>query len=74
MKIIIPSFSERSYLEFDPLRLNSRVNIEIEFQTLNNEGILLYNRDLKSGFGAYVSLSVRKGQVDFRWVKDRFTR
>ena len=66
MKIIIPSFSENSHLEFESLRLNSRATLEIEFQTLNNEGILLYNGNRASSVGAFVAISVRKGRVDFR--------
>lgn len=63
----VPSFAGKSYLEFRKLHhANRELSIEMEFKTLNNDGILLYSAQQANGQGDYITLSVKDGHVQFR--------
>ncbi|XP_076451600.1 agrin-like isoform X2 [Babylonia areolata] len=64
----VPSFNGRSFIEVP--RINkARVDLSIEvvFQTLNKDGIILFNAQNPDGTGDFVSLAVREGFVEFRF-------
>ena len=63
---IVPSFAGKSYIEFAQIEANPEVVIELEFRTLNNDGMLLYMGQQESGEGDFLSLTVKEGHVEFR--------
>ena len=65
--LMMPSFAGRSYLELVRIHhVNKELTMEVEFRTLNNDGILVYAGQNENGQGDYVSLSVKDGHVEFR--------
>ena len=70
MNYVVPSFSGQSYLRLDKLHhANRELSIEMDFKSLNEEGILLYSADEHDKPGDFVSLSLRDGFVEFRCVR-----
>ncbi|XP_071109971.1 agrin-like isoform X3 [Haliotis cracherodii] len=64
----VPSFSGKSYLRVPRIRkANKNLNIEVVFQTLNKDGILLFNSQNKNGSGDFISLAIKDGFVEFRY-------
>ncbi len=64
---MMPSFAGRSYLELSRVHhVNKELTIELEFRTLNNDGLLLYAGQNENGQGDFMSLSVKEGHVEFR--------
>ncbi|XP_067659548.1 agrin-like isoform X2 [Haliotis asinina] len=64
----VPSFSGKSYLKVPRIRkANKNLNIEVVFQTLNKDGILLFNSQNKNGSGDFISLAIKDGFIEFRY-------
>ncbi|PVD37045.1 hypothetical protein C0Q70_04038 [Pomacea canaliculata] len=64
----VPSFSGRSYIQLPHIQKASRdLSIEVVFQTLNTDGIILFNAQNPDGTGDFVSLTVNGGFVEFRF-------
>ena len=42
------------------------ITMDIEFRTLNNDGILLYSAQSLEGRGDFISLAIKDGYVEFR--------
>ena len=67
MSYTVPSFSGQSYLRLKQLHhVNRELHIELEFKSLNEEGILLYSGEEQEQAGDFVSLALRNGFVEFR--------
>jgi coxsackievirus/adenovirus receptor len=45
---------------------NMDLTIEIDFRTLNDDGILLYNGNSMDGGGDFLSLAMKDGYLEFR--------
>uniref|UniRef100_T1L3L3 Agrin n=1 Tax=Tetranychus urticae TaxID=32264 RepID=T1L3L3_TETUR len=65
--ISIPGFLGNSLIELPRLQAYSRLSIEMEFISYTESAILLYNGQTVSGEGDFVSLSIRKGHIEFRY-------
>ncbi|XP_064610786.1 agrin-like isoform X2 [Liolophura sinensis] len=64
----VPSFSGQSYLVLPGFPQVSReLTIELEFRSLNKDGILLYTGQHLSGGRDFVALAVIDGYVEFRF-------
>ncbi|XP_049855385.1 agrin-like [Schistocerca gregaria] len=63
----IPSFDGQAYIEMKRLKAHNKLNIEIEFITYANDGLLLYNQQKEDGTGDFVSLAIVQGHVEFRY-------
>ncbi|XP_029165671.1 agrin-like isoform X4 [Nylanderia fulva] len=63
----IPSFDGKSYVRMNRLKGYHRFNIEIEFKTYADNGIILYNQQKSDGTGDFVSLAIIDGYVQFRY-------
>ena len=64
-----PSFGGKSYLEFSKIHhANRELTVELEFKTLNRDGILLFSSQSNDGNGDFISLGIKNGYVQFRWV------
>ena len=67
MRYKVPSFSGRSFIELKKLsNVNREVAIEMTFSTANNDGILLYSAQQKTGQGDFIALAIEKGHIIFR--------
>lgn len=63
----VPSFSGQSYLVLPGFpQVSKELTIELEFRSLNKNGILLYTGQHLSGGRDFVSLAVNDGYVEFR--------
>ncbi|XP_070206823.1 agrin-like isoform X2 [Littorina saxatilis] len=63
-----PSFSGRSFIEVPRIeKANEDLSIEVVFDTLNKDGIILFNAQNTDGTGDFVSLAVRDGFIEFRF-------
>ena len=66
-EFIVPSFNGRSFIEVPRIqKARTDLSIEVAFQTLNTDGIILFNAQNPDGTGDFVSLAVREGYVEFR--------
>ncbi|KAK2184807.1 hypothetical protein NP493_252g05062 [Ridgeia piscesae] len=66
MRYKVPSFSGRSFIELKKLsNVNREVAIEMTFSTANNDGILLYSAQQKTGQGDFIALAIEKGHIIF---------
>ncbi|XP_015793858.1 agrin-like [Tetranychus urticae] len=65
--IKIPALVGNSYLELARLQAYTRLSIEMEFVTYSDSAILLYNGQTGTGDGDFISLSIRKGFIEFRF-------
>ncbi|CAL4160851.1 unnamed protein product, partial [Meganyctiphanes norvegica] len=63
----IPGFSGISYLEVKKIKAYNKVQVELEFRTFTDSGILLYTQQQKDGTGDFISLAIVKGFVEFRY-------
>ncbi|XP_069945770.1 agrin isoform X4 [Cherax quadricarinatus] len=63
----IPSFSGSSYLEVKKIKAYNKVQVELEFRTFTDSGILLYSQQQKDGSGDFLSLALVDGFVEFRY-------
>lgn len=63
----IPSFSGSSYLEVKKIKAYNKVQVEMEFRTFTDSGILLYSQQQKDGSGDFLSLALVNGFVEFRY-------
>ncbi|XP_047106165.1 agrin-like [Schistocerca piceifrons] len=63
----VPSFDGQAYIEMKRLKAHNKLNIEIEFITYANDGLLLYNQQKEDGTGDFVSLAIVQGHVEFRY-------
>ncbi|XP_042234513.1 agrin-like isoform X4 [Homarus americanus] len=63
----IPSFSGSSYLEVKKIKAYNKVQVELEFRTFTDSGILLYSQQQKDGSGDFLSLALVNGFVEFRY-------
>lgn len=62
-----PSFSGRSHLEVRRIeKATQELSIEVDFSTLNKDGIILFHPQNRDGTGDFVSLAVNDGYVEFR--------
>ncbi|GFY50836.1 hypothetical protein TNIN_474141, partial [Trichonephila inaurata madagascariensis] len=66
LKIEVPSFSGKSFMELYKLEAYTRLSLEIEFKTFSNDGILLYNGQISKS-GDFVSLTLKDGFIEFRY-------
>ncbi|KAK0056845.1 agrin-like isoform X3 [Biomphalaria pfeifferi] len=63
-----PSFSGRSHLEVRRIeKATQELSIEVDFSTLNKDGIILFHPQNRDGTGDFVSLAVNDGYVEFRY-------
>ncbi|XP_076472604.1 agrin-like [Babylonia areolata] len=64
----VPSFTGHSFLKVPRITKASQdLSMEVVFQTLNKDGIVLFNAQNKDGSGDFVSLAVRDGFIEFRF-------
>ncbi|XP_037796396.1 agrin-like [Penaeus monodon] len=62
-----PSFSGSSYLEVKKIKAYNKVQLELEFRTFTDSGILLYSQQQPDGSGDFISLALVDGYVEFRY-------
>ncbi|XP_050719912.1 agrin-like isoform X4 [Eriocheir sinensis] len=62
-----PSFSGSSYLEVKKIKAYNKVQVELEFRTFTDSGILLYSQQQRDGSGDFLSLALVDGFVEFRY-------
>ncbi|XP_064092109.1 agrin-like isoform X6 [Macrobrachium nipponense] len=62
-----PSFSGSSFLEIKKIKAYNKVQIELEFRTFTDSGILLYSQQEQDGSGDFISLALVDGFVEFRY-------
>ncbi|XP_064642356.1 agrin-like isoform X19 [Lineus longissimus] len=66
--IIVPQFAGTSYMELRKIpNANMDLTIEMDFRTLNGDGILLYNGNNVKGGGDFLSLAMKDGYLEFRF-------
>ncbi|XP_074654555.1 agrin-like [Tubulanus polymorphus] len=64
----VPQFSGSSFMELTMMPMPNRdIEVQMEFRSLNNDGILLYCGKMANGRGDFISLAVRNGYVEFRF-------
>ncbi|XP_043286401.1 agrin-like isoform X3 [Venturia canescens] len=63
----VPSFDGKSYVRMSRLKAYHKFNIEVEFKTYADNGIILYNQQKNDGTGDFVSLAIIDGFVQFRY-------
>ncbi|XP_047103716.1 pikachurin-like [Schistocerca piceifrons] len=63
----IPAFDGESYVQLQCLKAYNKLNIEMEFISYANDGLLLYNQQKEDGIGDFVSLAIIEGYVEFRY-------
>ncbi|XP_049782384.1 agrin-like [Schistocerca cancellata] len=63
----IPAFDGESYIQLECLKAYNKLNIEMEFISYANDGLLLYNQQKEDGIGDFVSLAIIEGYVEFRY-------
>ncbi|XP_051154479.1 agrin-like isoform X3 [Leptopilina boulardi] len=63
----IPSFDGKSYVRMNRLKAYHKFNIEVEFITYAENGIILYNQQKADGSGDYVSLAIVDGFIQFKY-------
>lgn len=61
-----PSFDGSSYIRLKPLKAYHKLNIDIEFKTFSENGVILYNQQKPDGTGDFVSLALVNGYLEFR--------
>ncbi|KAL5014686.1 hypothetical protein ScPMuIL_008956, partial [Solemya velum] len=63
-----PSFSGKSYLKLREIQgAEKDLALEIQFMTLNENGIILFSSHSPDGTGDFISLTVKDGFVEFRY-------
>ncbi len=62
-----PAFDGLSYIEMPRLQAYTRLSLELDFQTFEENGILLYNGQTLSGEGDFASLSIKDSHIEFRY-------
>lgn len=62
--ILIPGFLGNSFIELPRLQAYTRLSIEMDFITYTDSAILLYNGQTVSGEGDFISLTIRKGNIE----------
>ena len=67
-QLLTISFSQSSfpntYRAYPSLHLSAKGSIEFEFNTIDSDGLLLYNTQLQSGVnGDYIAIEVKNGQL-----------
>ncbi|XP_045102495.1 agrin-like isoform X4 [Portunus trituberculatus] len=62
-----PSFSGSSFLEVKKIKAYNKVQVELEFRTFTDSGILLYSQQQRDGSGDFLSLALVDGFVEFRY-------
>ncbi|XP_049806807.1 agrin-like [Schistocerca nitens] len=63
----IAAFDGESYIQLKSLKAYNKLNIEMEFISYANDGLLLYNQQKEDGIGDFVSLAIIEGYVEFRY-------
>lgn len=63
-----PSFDGRSYIRLKPLKAYHKLNIDVQFKTFSENGILLYDQQNADGTGDFVSLALVNGYIEFRYL------
>ncbi|XP_036359766.1 agrin isoform X5 [Octopus sinensis] len=64
----VPSFSGTSYLRMPQIKnATTEMRIEVEFKSLNKDGIILFNSKEEDGSGDFVSLTLNQGFVELRY-------
>lgn len=63
-----PSFDGRSYIRLKPLKAYHKLNIDVQFKTFSENGILLYDQQNADGSGDFVSLALVNGYIEFRYL------
>ena len=62
-----PSLSEFSYLAFPKMRAFFRLDIIVEFQAEETDGLLLFNGQDNVENSDYISLAIVNGSVELRY-------
>jgi len=64
---MIPSFSDRSYIQLRRLEHGYReIWIEMTFRSLEPDGLLLYTGQTNDGVGDFMALVVNAQYIEFR--------
>lgn len=61
-----PSFDGRAYIRLKPLKAYHKLNIDVEFKSFSENGVVLYDQQKSDGTGDFVSLAIVNGYVEFR--------
>lgn len=61
-----PSFDGTAYIRLKPLKAYHKLNIDIEFKTFSENGVILFNQQKSDGTGDFVSLALVNGYLEFR--------
>lgn len=61
-----PSFDGRAFIRLKPLKAYHKLNIDVEFKTFSENGIILYDQQKMDGTGDFVSLAIINGYIEFR--------
>ena len=63
---VVPQFSGTSFMRLsDPgVDAHNAITVEIIFRSYDSEGLLLYSGQV--GNGDFISLSIKRGKVEFR--------
>ncbi|RXG58159.1 Agrin, partial [Armadillidium vulgare] len=62
-----PSFSGSSYLEIKKIKAYNKVQMEMEFRSFTESGILMYSQQKEDGSGDFISLAIIDGFVELRY-------
>ncbi|XP_026471084.1 agrin-like [Ctenocephalides felis] len=63
----IPSFDGSSHIRIKPMKAYYKFDVEIEFKTNTNNGIMFYNGQHIDGKGDFISLAIINGYLEFRY-------
>lgn len=66
-QIETPSFDGTSYIQLKTIKAYHKVNIEIEFKSYVDDGILLYNQQKIDGTGDFLTVAIVNGFIEFRY-------
>ncbi|XP_076065553.1 agrin-like isoform X2 [Oratosquilla oratoria] len=62
-----PAFSGSSFIELKKMKAYNKVQIEMEFRTFSDSGLLLYSQQREDGGGDFISLALVDGFVELRY-------
>ncbi|XP_067139289.1 agrin-like isoform X1 [Centruroides vittatus] len=66
--VFVPDFNGHAYLELPTLQnVGQAFTLEIWFLTRSKDGMILYNGQLSSGRGDFISVNLINGYVEFRY-------
>ena len=66
---MFPNFKEHSFIELTPIELfMNDFSIEAEFKSNKQNGILFYSSQITDGSGDFISIIIRNGLVEMRYL------